>query len=438
MKRDKIFVLTVVTLILVLVFGIIVRGEKEKSITENRNLESFPKFSIYDFLTADFQSNIENALTDQILFGEIFKSNYNLLKNNNTRLIVMGLLGLQKGKQADSQRSKILDYDYIDFNAYKIFRDIEQVPYIKKINPKYNDFQIALTPFGNNLAKIDETSHLVYPKRTLEQANELFDLKANNYNKLVQDYPELSFNCYYIETDVDVDFINGEISHDLVENFHERLDESIGKSVLYINNPEEYKKYFYKTDHHWDVEGQLKGYKDIIRTIKGRYELPLEIEITPIEGAKYNGYKSRQTGNYDIYDDLSLLWCELPEHEVFINGEKRGYGNKKNYIAGNFSSEEGINHYGLSNGGDFGLIEYSFNQPEKENLLVFVESFSNPINAFIASHFNNTYFIDLRYYENTYEKPFKFGEFVEKYDINEVLFTGYYFFYANNVFLISD
>lgn len=438
MKRDKAFLFIVVTLILVLVFGIIVRGEKEKSITENRNLESFPEFSLASFLNTDFQSKIENALTDQILLGEIFKFNYNLFKNNNTKLVVDGLLGIQNDKEADLNRSKILDYDYIDFNAYSIFRDIEQPPYIKKINPKYNDFQIALTPFGNNLGKIDDTDHLVYPKRSLEQADELFGLKANNYNKLVKDYPDLSFTCYYIETDVDVDFIKGEISHDLSENFHERLDESIKKSSLYINTPEDYQKYFYKTDHHWGVEGQLQGYKDIIRTIKGKYETPLEIETINVQGARYNGYKSRQSGNYEIYDDLSLLVSELPEHEVLINGEKRSYGNKKNYIAGNFSEEVGINHYGLSNGGDFGLVEYRFNEEEKANLLVFVESFSNPINPFIASHFNNTYFIDLRYYEDTYKKPFKFGEFIEKHDIDEVLFTGYYFFYANNVFLISD
>lgn len=332
----------------------------------------------------------------------------------------------------------MLDQDNMNFDTYEIYRDLEQPPHIRKINPKYNDFQINLTPFGNNLAKMNDTNHLVYPKRTLEVADKLFDSKANNYNKLVQNYPEILFSCYYIETDVDVDFINGTISHDLVENFFEKLDESIEKSVLYINNPEDYQRYFYKTDHHWNVEGQLQGYQDIVRTIKGKYEIPLEIEMISVEGAKYNGYKSRQTGNYDIYDDLSLLWCELPEHEVFINGEKGYYGNKKNYIAGKFSEELGINHYGLSNGGDFGLVEYKFNQPEKGNILVFVESFSNPINAYIASHFNNTYFIDLRYYKNTYKKAFKFGEFIEKHQIDQVLFSGYYFFYANNAFLISD
>lgn len=438
MKRDKVFLFTVVSLVLVLVFGIVVRGEKEKSISENRKLESFPKFSMEGFLSADFQNNMEDALTDQILLGEVFKSGYNLFKNNNTSLIVNGLLGLQNKDKDNSTRSRILDYDYIDFNGYKVFSDIEEPPYIRRINPKYNDFEIGLTPFGNNLAKIDETSHLVYPKRTIEVADDLFNSKAGNYNKLVKAYPDLSFTSYYIETDVDVDFIGGEISHDLVESFHGKLDESIKKAVLYVNSPEDYQKYFYKTDHHWNVEGQLQGYKDITRIIKGKYEVPLEIEILSVDTAKYNGYKSRQTGNYDIYDDLSLLWVDLADHEVFINGEKRGYGNKKSYIGGNFSQEAGINHYGLANGGDFGLVEYKFNQPEEKNLLVFVESFSNPINPFIASHFDNTYFIDLRYYEDTYKKPFDFGDFVDKYDIDEVLFTGYYFFYANNVFLISD
>lgn len=444
MQKDRKFLSIVIVLILVLVIGIPIRGEKEKSIAENRSLTYFPKLSMKSFISSDFQSGIENALTDQILFGETFKTNYNVLKNKNIKMIV-DLLGLfESDKEIVAIKSDEEDYKDKETKTDMVFSEVKEIliieeqPNIVEILPEYNNFQIDLTPFGGNLVKIDETDHLLFSNKTLEQADNLLQLKVDNYNKIIKDYPELSYSCYYIETDVDIDFINGVINHEIVEAFHGKLDDSIKKGALYINSPEEYQNYFYKTDHHWDVEGQLQGYKDIIRIIKGEDEEPLQIESFFIEGVKYNGYKSRHIGNYDIYDEFSVLWSELPEHEVSVNGSKSYYGSKKKYMDGQFSQEQGINHYGISNGGDFGLVEYKFNRPDKENLLVFVESFSNPINAFIASHFNNTYFIDLRYYEETFGKGFKFGEFIDKHNIEEVLFTGYYYFYAGDIFSIKD
>ncbi len=84
------------------------------------------------------------------------------------------------------------------------------------------------------------------------------------------------------------------------------------------------------------------------------------------------------------------------------------------------------------------MVEYRYNQPAKGNIVIFAESFSNPINELIAAHFNHTYFIDLRHYERDYGKPFDFGDFIEGKNIDQVLLTGYLYFYANDTFLIND
>ena len=70
--------------------------------------------------------------------------------------------------------------------------------------------------------------------------------------------------------------------------------------------------------------------------------------------------------------------------------------------------------------------------------MVLVESFSNPINELIAAHFDNTYFIDLRHYEKDTGRPFDFGEFIKGKNIDQVLLTGYFYFFANDVFLVND
>ncbi len=436
MKRDIIFIVCVSILILTLIIGIDVRGINEISIIENRPLVDFPRFSMDSFFDTGYQSNIEDALTDQILFGEYFKATFNSIKNNNLSIMVYVLKGLDRSKTNKFGSNNIdkIELDIEDLE--KLLR--EELLISEGKIPGNFTFETNLTPKGNSFFQIEDSGHIIAPKRTVLDANKLFELKANNYNMLVENYPELSYYIYYIETSSDIDFINGEMNHDLVKSFFEKLNSSIKKDAFYINSLEVFKKYFYKTDHHWNTEGQLKGYTDIIRLLKGEDEEKLDIKTELIEGIEYYGYRARSISDFSVSDEFSILVADLPEHRVFINGKEKPYDNKKEYIAGEHSWDKGFNHYGIANGGDYALVEYRFNQPEKENILVFVESFSNPINSFIASYYNNTYFIDLRFYEKTYGKKFDFGDFVNENNIEQVLFTGYYFFYANNEFLITD
>ncbi len=70
-------------------------------------------------------------------------------------------------------------------------------------------------------------------------------------------------------------------------------------------------------------------------------------------------------------------------------------------------------------GSDFGEIVYDFKEPEKENLMIWKSSFSNPINELIASHFNKTYIIDARYYET--HDNFDYEEYIKANDIDKIL-----------------
>lgn len=436
MKRDVIFIVCVSILILTLIIGIDVRGINEISIIENRPLVDFPRFSMDSFFDTSYQSNIEDALTDQILFGENFKATFNSIKNNNLNIMVYVLKGLE-GSKANKLGSNNIDKVELNIEDLEKLLTEELLINDGKI-PNNISFETSLTPKGSNFFAIDDSGHIVAIKRSVSDSNELFEAKAANFNELVKNYPELSYFIYYIETSADIDFINGEINHDLVNSLFAKLDSSIKRGALYINNLNTFKKYFYKTDHHWNTEGQLKGYRDIIELLKGEDELKLDIKTELIKDIKYYGYRARSISDFSVSDEFSVLVADLPEYEVFINGKEKPYDNKKEYIAGEHSWDKGFNHYGTANGGDYALVEYRFNQPENENILVFVESFSNPINSFIASYYNNTYFIDLRFYEKTYGRKFDFGDFVNDHNIDQVLFSGYYFFYANNEFLITD
>lgn len=456
--RNIIFMSLVGIIFLSIIISSLVRGEKEISIIENRSLSIIPTFSLDKFLETDYQSNLEVALTDQIIYGDRVKLLYNQIKNNNLDHIVSLLKRFEEEKLITSSieesiiegpeenKSKI----YLESNTIhqEMKSERDRIKRIEKENierlismgrlPQNSSFEMSITPRGSGHYELDETKHLIVRKRTSKDADKLFESKANNYNLIAKNYPDLSYYCYYIESDVDIDFINGVIDHELVNLFFEKLNSSINKTALYLNEPTDYQNYFYKTDHHWDVKGQLKGYEDILWILNDKEFDTLDIETKLIEGATYNGSKSRTISDFKLKDDFSILISPLDDHEVYINGVKSNYGLKKRYSEGKYSKDIGVNHYGIANGGDFGLVEYRFNQPDKGNILVFVESFSNPVNEFIASHYNNAYFVDLRYYDKSINPYFDFGDFVDSKNIDDVMFMGYYFFYANDRFLIND
>lgn len=423
MKRDKVFIVIASSLIVLLSIGTFARGKKEVSITENRSLKYFPKLSSESLLDCSFQTEIEDALVDQILMGERFKSKYNSLKNKNLNIVV-DTLKIFKSEPQDLEEKdkKNSDEEVIVDNTY----------------PEDFEFSLEIIPRGENIFEIEQSNHLIFLKRDIEILKPLLKLKADNYNKLVENYPDISFHSNYIEIDEDIDFTNGEINHELIKYFHSQLDPSIKKSALYLNHPSQFQKYFYKTDHHWNAEGQIEGYKGIMRNLKGKDEELLDIEVIPIEGIKYNGYKSRRIDSYKIYDEFEIVTAKLPDYKTYINGKEKDYGAKKDFIEGNFKREKGGNYYGDANGGDFGVVKYEFNNEKEKNLLVFIDSFSNPIKELVASHYNNTYYIDFRDYENAYGKKFDFGDFVKENDIDQVLFSGYIASYANDLFLVTD
>ena len=415
MKRGLIFFLILSVMIIGLTGGIFVRGTKAESTLENRELKSFPPISLSSFMTTTYQTNLEQALSDQLVFGQSLKRMYNNVKNTNTRLVVSALKYL-KGNQEKPQTEK---------------------PKEPKPEP-IDNFPVTLTPRGNGLMELDDSHHLIFPKHPIEKANILFEKKANNINRLVDNYPSIGFYCFYIETDVDVDFINKKNDHNLANSFQSRLNDQIKFDNLAINSLADYQRRFFKTDHHWNYAGQYEGYQQIVALLKGDSEKLFDAETIMFNDLKFNGYKSRKLDDYTIFDTFGALKVTVPQHKVYVNHKPGYYGGIQAYEKGNYSHKQGYNHYGACNGGDHGLIEFRFNQPEKGNIVIFSESFSNPINRLIAAHYNNTYIIDLRYYQRDCGQRFDFGNFIKDKNISQVLFLGYLYFYANDVFLIND
>ena len=107
-----------------------------------------------------------------------------------------------------------------------------------------------------------------------------------------------------------------------------------------------------------------------------------------------------------------------------LNGKRGRYGRMDAYLKGRYETEPLTNHYSNCYGGEYGEIVYDFGTEGKGTLLVIANSYSNPINALIASHFDRTVVVDPRYWEQAAGTPFDPRACVESAGADTVLLLG--------------
>jgi hypothetical protein len=211
-------------------------------------------------------------------------------------------------------------------------------------------------------------------------------------------------------------------------------------SSLLLNNFNDFYKYYFKTDHHWNPVGAYKGYEDIARMMG----------ITPLKpagkiksGIKYMGSRAAKTASTDIKDDFTPYYFNFPKFSVSVkyksdktykNLEKqygeiclKEYGAQEIYVNNwqeiydKTKKKPYFNHYWSYYGAGhpkLGVIKNLENK-NKKNLLIIGSSMDNPLIKPLASHFQNTYTIDLRE-DNA---VFDIKQFIEEHKITDFLYN---------------
>lgn len=370
--RDKIFSLIVLGILLVIPIYVLCRKEKDISVAENRSL-----FKKADIKLSNLNDDIESLFEDQFLFGETLKKKYNIAKN------------------------KVITF------SMKLIEDRQLM---------------KLIPIGNKLYRISNTDYLVYGSNDLDMYKEEYSNIINRINELSRNHKDIKFYIY--NHTVESTIVNQDDFNSFIK---ENLDESIEfKYSTWINSYDEYQKYFYKTDHHWNKDGSYMGYKDIASFLNFDNVVDIK-DVRKIENIKFYGSKSRVLGKYDIYDDLIVNVFEYPEMDVEINYNKvNDYGKAKQYLENSIGEcDVETNHYGEFYGWDDGIIKFTVEEnKDKENILIFSNSYSNAINKLIASNYNETYVVDMRNYEVQIGEKFNFDDFVKEHHIDKVLIIG--------------
>ena len=373
--RDKLFSIVFVSFLCIILMFIgikhvlIVKGIETLNMTDNwKFYEPQVEKNFIDKFENFFNSkklNIENRITNYFPFyielNELYqKANFkgNCLFYNNVPI--------------KTNRNN----EFIFYNDKDNFYYLENSFNEKDLNKRFS----KQLDFFNKLSLLDVETYIYLPTRY-----EYTSLKENNLS-------------YYIK------------------EFKNNLNDNIHFELLDIKTVDEYKKYFYKTDHHWTIYGALQGYNSIMNMFKIK---PLEVTPYNLEEKKYYGSIARSSMNDISYDYLSDI-KETFNYDVTVNGINAPDIFKPRKM--NFKDYKYYDYYVQYFNGQYGEIIYDYHQNDKENLLIFGDSYVWQIDYLIAASFNKTHVINLNY-DFYKDNEFSLEEYINENNIKKILFV---------------
>ncbi|MBQ1298828.1 hypothetical protein IIY24_03295 [Candidatus Saccharibacteria bacterium] len=354
---------------------VFVKDETSTSILENRKLDTFQHFTLNDFISGDFQDGFENTLSDQFIGSEQIRAFY------KQTLAHLPNFGIEEN---------------LCHNRYLELQTVNQE--VKRGIYNCDDYIVYLPATLS-----DDTKGII---------NENIE-KYNHLNSLASVY------YYFVDDPSSFDFVQNKKVIDYYGELKSKMKGEKALEKLDWDSFEEYKKYYYKNDHHWNYVGSYQGYLNIAKML-GIKEV-VEPKGTYTNHEDFYGSYSRNTNNFDYHDEFIFYEFDLPEHDTLINHKPQKYNHYDEYKKHEYEYNEAENYYAYVYGDDYGEVVFDYNEPKKENLLIIGNSYSNPVNELIASNYNKTYVVDLRYYKESIGKDFVPKDYITENNIDKVL-----------------
>ena len=354
---------------------------KDINYLENRPANKVADFSLSGYLDSSFQSSVEDALADQVFFAQRMKDDYNQADS--------WLLRRMLGSVIQTYRDR-----YIPYHGEWIFQE----------------------------------EYLLYSPGGMWEGDTRYDGNLASYNAAFAAHPDVEFYLYYVETDLDINLETGKKS-----NVYDYIKANLAFPAGHVDSLEvddfkTYSQYFLKTDHHWGYQGSYQGYTEILRMLA-----PEEAPLQPLETVALgtsSGSKAAAVGIFGFEEDFSAYRFAYPDMTITINGRPAAdYGSQESWFAraaqGQPATLEDNLRYSTFYGGDSGEVIFDTGKGTGENLLILGDSYDNAILKLLASHFDRTYSVDQRYYEEENGVPFDLGEYIAAHGITKVLAVGY-------------
>lgn len=383
--RDIIFTIIVLTFICIVPvsYAILDYGGKASPL-DGRALQVFPMPGFGSVMSGEFQSTFEKAMSDQF--------------PGRTRLLML-----------DAMLDRL-----VSFAAYLPFDDMPVPVSSKSSVMRYRG------------------RYLAAPVEMNEKINEYFDRRVRNYEEILRSLPDINLYVYDIEIPAYSDqnpanrYFHLALGEQLEKRFYQVKPEGLHFGRLDLESYSDLDRYFYKSDHHWNIHGAWKGYLDMYSMLAENYPdigPPLENRgfYTVWEGLPFYGYYAREAASKSIWDYIEDVDVEVPRHRTLINGKEQPRSLREVPEDERRPSPDVFtSRYGEYFGVDYRLVEYRMDNGKSRNLLIIGPSYKQAMEVFLASHYGRTYAVDFRYTGG----EFSLGEFVKEHDIKDVLVIG--------------
>ncbi len=333
---------------------------------ENRPAKRFPVFSAASFLDGAYQADAEDAFSDQVPAAIRMKKLYNIF-DTHAALPLIRLLAQSGG--------------YVGFRNICFFEDMLVVR------------PVALT---GKAAALTES--------------------ARKISAWAEAAPDVNFYVCYIETDRDLNLETGKKTglYDCLAGALTLPAERVGR--LRVDSFADYRRLFFRTDHHWNADGSYQGYLDLCAllditplTIRGQYRVP----------ACYHGTRAAGVEGVPA-EDFAVNLFDYPFMTISVpSGSIPDYGMQSLFVNGELESVS----YGSVFGVDCGELVFDTGRPGK-NLLVMGDSYDNAVVKPLAAGFSKTYCVDLRSFSSELGHPFVMADYLREHRIDCVVFVG--------------
>ena len=350
-----------------------------RSYLEGRGYQQAPKITRASLSSGVFQSEFEQYIADSIPCR-----NAALLANAQAQRMIIEIANVPFGYSA---YPTFFDSNYIYCPSW---HSIVESP----------DSQRALTA-ERLQASAEALSRFIHANQNVNWRMALVD---RNRNSLASPAHSL------LAKPADYDFVRSK--------FLEQLPDECTCIDLSIADTGQYYGKYYKTDHHWQIEGAFDAYQTIMESLD-KQPIASYSFFTAFDGPFY-GSEARLgliTCESDFVHDVRYTKSEL---EIKANGKKK----EADYLGGNgeagslFKKADTFeNVYSSYFHGDAGVIAITNEKaPDDSTLAIIGDSFTNNIERLFAESYQHVYVIDPRHCKSSLQS------YLDKYQIDDAVF----------------
>ena len=344
--RNRIVTIIFIVYILFFAIGSVIIKDRVFSDMENRNLAQFPKASAKSIFSGDFSDEFESYMSDQIILKDF------LVKLKVTE-------------------NKALNQTYVNGTFFAEGRYIRD--------------------YAENTAQIDKNVGFV--------------------NEFAQMNPELNItwlmvpnaSCIYKDCLPSNAVIDDQ--RKTMEHIKDKVDESIvfvDPSEELYNAKDEY--IYYKTDHHWTINGAYIGYKKLCDALK----------MEAVDVSEYNISVASDDFLGTLYSDAPVFNADKDKIIIY---ERKDGKYKVDYVDEGFSQDSLYNYdkldikdkYQVYLDGNHSIIRiYNENNKSKDKnddgegksdkIIVVKDSYAHCLLPLLADNYEEIIVVDLRYY----------------------------------------